>query len=153
MKIKFNLSEFSISKLTRTFTIASIMASVIALFSGPVYAQSYDATTQAGQEIKFEYELSIAPNWQLRYTVKTEDQSATAGEDYDGIDKKFVFPAGDKTLVVKTDTHANNDSTGSERFKLKFSDLEVPGQTAGTWVSAQFRNIPSSFTMIGEIVH
>ena len=70
MKIKFNLSEFSVSGLTRTFTIASIMASVIALFSGPVYAQSYDATTQAGQEIKFEYELSIAPNWQLRYTVK-----------------------------------------------------------------------------------
>ena len=153
MNNTFHLSEINISEFTRTFTIACILASVIALFSGPVYAQSYDATAQAGDEIEFEYELDFGLNTQLRFTAKTEDQTATAGEDYDSIDQKVVLAAGTRKIVVKTDTHANDNSTGTEQFKLTLSNPQIPGQTQGTWASVQIYGIPSTITLIGEISH
>ena len=153
MNNKFHLSDINISELTRTFSIACILASVIALLSGPVYAESYDATAPAGDEIEFEYQLSFGLNTQLRYTAKTEDQTATAGEDYDSIDQKIVLPAGTTNIVVKTDTHENDNSSGTERFKLTLSNPQVPGQSQGTWASVQIYGIPSTITLIGEISH
>ena len=123
------MSNFLHRRLARALVLGTAFAVSVTfgLVLGTPTASAEDANTVAGLPLRFEVELPLAPNgWALRYSYRTEDGTAVAGEDYRSATGKLVFRSNERRKTVSVQTLSNNENEiGSETFKLYLYDLEV----------------------------
>ena len=145
---------------TRTlrFALAGVALAAGGVLVSPV-ASAVNASATEGNDVEFEVELGHAPNgWAVRYSYKTQDGSAVAGDDYESSSGKVTFNSGVKKQKVSVETYSDNvDESSSETFKLKLYDQEVNGLYQGVtgWVDSTINlsgyGMPPTMTLTGEI--
>ena len=87
----------------------------LALFvSDPVLVEGDSGATEA----VFDVVLSRPASSDLRLSYRTEDISATAGQDYTGAAGSLLFRAGQSTAEVRVPVSSDTAAEASERFAL-----------------------------------
>ena len=153
-----NISVYS-GSVTRAlkFVGAGAIAVLLAALAQPAPAQNFsapDIEVEEGGVAEFKLELPNAFTADIRYQYTTEDDTATAGDDYTKGSGHAVFSANTKTTEVEVKTTTDCTEEGNERFKLKLSNMETRGFAANhnNWTSAfSLQSVPSSKTIYAVI--
>ncbi|MDE0523685.1 MAG: hypothetical protein OXH79_17195 [Boseongicola sp.] len=91
----------------------------------------------------------------LRFSYRTMDRTATAGDDYLAVNGMLAFPPGLRQEVrsVKVDTLPDDVDEGSgEIFSLVLGDPEFADKICMCWKPAPAYLVPSRIVLTGRIV-
>lgn len=125
----------------------------------PPDARAVDASANEGGTVEFTVKvpadwLNLGYTRAIRYSYRTEDDTAKAGEDYEAVSGKLVFSDVDQSHPVRVRTYEDNTHwKKTETFVLKLYHPEILSPTwTGTRWSAVHQGLPSEFALIGNIV-
>ncbi len=122
-------------------------------------AHAQHASAVEGQSVRFKISKPTATigsysSTTIRYSYITVDETARAGEDYEGRVGYVVFGANAQYAHVSVATHSDDVDEGSgETFKLRLFQPQVAGawRQSGQWVPAG-SSLPQWITLTGEIL-
>ncbi len=77
-----------------------------------------------GETAEFRVRFQIR-TYYLRYSYRTEDETATGGEDYSPVEGTVEFAPGDTSRTVSLATLPDDVSEGHETFRLMFDNLKI----------------------------
>lgn len=116
-------------------------------------AWAADAEADEGDKIKFALKKPNVGD-AIRYSYQTEDISAKAGDDYEAISGKVVFPVGTNNIwkVLTVDTISDDvDEGNGETFRLKLTSPQVYHKDCLCWKQAPSGYVPSQIVQTGKI--
>ena len=125
----------------------------------PPDARAGDASANEGNPVEFT--VKVPGDWSnqgyaraIRYSYRTEDDTARAGEDYEAVSGKLIFSDVEQSHQVRVRTYEDNTHwKKTETFVLKLHSPEVRSPTwTGTRWSAVHQGLPSEFALTGIIV-
>ncbi len=97
-------------------------------------------------------------NWSYRWSYRTEDGTATAGEDFKSVSGKLEFGSGESKKTISVTTLKDCRSEGDESLVLKLYDFQVKGlyRDVSGWVTPQKEIArgfpPGEWEMQGRVV-
>ena len=120
-------------------------------------AHAQDAAAIEGETVTFEIEkplthYGVHVSRGIRYSVRTQNETATAGEDYETVIGKVAFGIGAQYAYVSVRTYSDDvDEDPGETFKLILTDPQIMSgtKTRMQWTSTSL--IPAQITLTGEI--
>ena len=125
----------------------------------PFDARAVDAVANEGHPVEFT--VKVPADWSnlgythsIRYSYRTEDDTARAGEDYEAVSGKLVFSNVNQSRRIQVTTYDDNTHwKKTETFVLKLHSPEIssPTWTGATWSPVQ-QGLPSELALIGTIV-
>jgi len=129
---------------SRSFSLALIFtclltASYIILMPTGANASSIPTfQVDQGQQFTFEIKLSKVYPYEIRYTCKSIDGSATAGTHFKGVSSKAVnFPSGRDFTYLLVPTYRHDPSQGSG-----FLDFKVVCENPQKWEHGTWSQLP-----------
>lgn len=142
----------------RTLIVAGGVA--LAMLATVPAASAADVEATEGETMKFKVDKPNAIGQtttyfgRLRYSYRTEDGTATAGQDYAATSGKVTFGVGAATKYVSVQTHADDlDEAPGETFTLKLSDPEAPSSASvASVIWEPTSSVPQVITLTGKIV-
>lgn len=132
------------------------------LFAAP--ASAADAEATEGRKVVFKIEKPNFSNGNFRatfrYSYKTEDDDATAGDDYKAVSGKVVFKTNTVSRKIRVETYEDDvDEGDGETFRLTLTDPQIRGRCYNSvlhnvtlcWKSAD-DVLPDEIELTGEIL-
>ena len=137
--------------------VIAVAVVLLTTLAAPVLAQTFlapDINVTEGDDATFRITLPIAYNGNVRWEYATENGTATSGDDYTAVSGHVVISSGSTTASVVVQTAEDDVADDEETFKLKLSNFQTQGFSAGSnaWTSAyRLQNVPTEKTMTATI--
>ena len=132
------------------------------LFAAP--ASAADAEATEGRKVVFKIEKPNYSNGNyagtFRYSYKTEDDTATDGDDYKAVSGKVVFKPNNVSRKIRVETYEDDvDEGDGETFRLTLTDPQIRGRCYNSvlnnvtlcWKSGD-DVLPEEIELTGEIL-
>ena len=134
------------------------------LFAAPALAADAEATE--GSKVVFKIEkpnhsgYNVTYSDGVRYSYKTVDDTATAGDDYKAVSGRVTFSGSTTSRKIRVKTYEDNvDEGDGETFELKLTDPEVaslcitsnPPYYTICWIAANGM-VADEIVLTGEIL-
>ena len=90
----------------------------------------------------------------IRYSLRTQDGTANAGDDYEAVNRKVVFPAGTGgSQKIRVRTILDNIREGDgETFRIILSDPKVYDRYCKCYQSKNYVPLPAEIVLTGKIL-
>ena len=142
---------------------AYLCISLVLMAGGTLEASAADAEAGEGDAVVFkvkkpkqEWKENFLPLVNsIRYSLRTEDGTAKAGEDYKAVNRKLTFPAGSNPSPKKVKVHTildNIDERDGETFRLILSDPKVYERYCKCYKSNALVVLPAEIVLTGRIL-
>ena len=118
-------------------------------------AWAADAEADEGDKVVFTFNKPsgfVGSVNAVRYSYKTEDITAKAGDDYEARSRNLTFPSGTGNIYkqLKVDTISDNiDEGNGETFRLKLTDPKWYNKSCSCWQNMAAG--PSQIVQTGKI--
>ena len=147
------MTRLLLSRFRRSY--AGVLAVIMLMtLAQPSAQQQFEVScgeaVYEGADVTCKFRLPNAFNFKIRYAYKTEDGTATAGENYYAKEGYLVFDIGIQTAEIKIRTIHDVVAENSETFYLKLFDMQTQGLARDNdgWVSGfGVRGVPYEKTV------
>lgn len=147
----------AVSAPRQSFVAVAFGAAMMMALAQPALAQQFQAPdigVTEGDAATFTITLPHAFNAHVRWAYKTENGTATSGDDYTEASGHVVIYSGTTTATVTVQTTEDEVADDGETFTLKLSNFQTQGLAAShnNWTSDLLLwGIPTEKTMTATI--
>ena len=144
------------------FAVFLCISPVLMAGAGILEASAADAEAREGKTIVFKVKKpGVSSHGQsnpfissIRYSVRTENGTANAGDDYEAVNRKVVFPAGTGgSQKIRVRTILDNIREGDgETFRIILSDPKVYDRYCKCYQSKNYVPLPAKIMLTGKIL-